>query len=58
MMSKVKNINNGKEVNVDYLHGLAILEKSKRASRQKFMGVMGLFIVVFVVIFSVLPRLF
>jgi len=54
-----KNVSQiNKEVDADYLAALHVLDTSNKVSKQKFMGVMGLVIVVFIVIFSILPRLF
>ena len=55
-MSNIKNITN--EVDSDYLQGLALLDRSDKASRIAFFKIAVLFIAVFCVIFTVIPRLF
>lgn len=55
-MSRVEKIN--KRVDVDFLHGLVILDQSIKDSRFKFAGVVITFVTVFAFIFTVIPGLF
>jgi hypothetical protein len=57
-MGNVKNINNKKETDFDYVNGLHLLNKSNKSSRLKFASVMVLLFIVTTTIFAVIPFLF
>ena len=57
-MGDVKNINNKKEIDLDYVNGLHLLNKSNESSRLKFASVMVLLFIVTTTIFAVIPFLF